>query len=100
MPIFSRTAFELGDLTPYAYGLYKNVGKPRFYIDYEVDSEVTSSGTVFPDIDYTLETDCYTGSGGFYVKPPTKFYLYYYGQPLFYTETTINTHFRNARKEP
>jgi hypothetical protein len=34
-----------------------------------------------------------------YLKPPTKFYLYYYGVPGLLTESGINTNFRTARKE-
>lgn len=98
MPFFKATAFGQPSKEPFAYGFLGNIGKPKYFIDYEINSERESKGKFFPEVDYLVKADCYRSS--FYVEPPTKFYLYAYGQPLFFTETIINTHYRNARKEP
>jgi hypothetical protein len=100
IPMFKQTAFGLADLTPFAYELQPNVGKPKYYVNYEVNGETNIQSRIFPNIIYDLAFDCYSGNNGFYVEPPSKFYLYQYGHPVFFTETTVNTHYRNARKEP
>jgi hypothetical protein len=100
MRMFRTDAFNVADLTPFAYKLLSNVSNVRFYIDYEVLSQGSVGSTLFPNIDYDVQTDCGKSTGSFYVEPPKKFYLYYYGHPDFLTETRINTNFRNARKEP
>lgn len=99
-PIFNTNSFDQADLTPFNYGSYSNFGQARYYIDYETSTEVNTGGRFFPDIDYVLNTDCGTSTNSFYFQPPSKFYLWYYGQPSFLTETRINTNFRTARPEP
>ena len=99
MRMFRTDMFDLADLTPFAYKLLSNVTDVKYYIDYEVLSEGETGSTLFPNIDYDVQTDCGDSTTNFYVEPPKKFYLYYYGHPSFLTETRINTNFRNARKE-
>lgn len=99
-PLFNTTAFELADLTPFNYGFYSNFGEATFFIDYEVTNEINQGGKFFPDLAYTLNTDCGSSNSDFYFRPPSKFYLYYYGQPYFLTETRINTNYRTAKPNP
>lgn len=99
-PLFSTDAFDQADLTSFDYGKYSNFGKARYFIDYEITSEFNSGGRFFPDLDYVLNTDCGTSTSSFYFNPPSKFYLYYYGQPSFLTETRINTNYRYAKPDP
>lgn len=101
IPLFTIDNFGGGDLAPFAYKQYNNIGNtPRFFIDYETGDTSSSStikGSLFPDIFYDKELDCETKSGNYY-KPPSKFYLYYYGVPNFLTETRINTWNRTAEE--
>jgi len=96
MPLFTDTAFGLASLTPFNYKFYSNIGRePRFYVDYEVMTDYRRQSALFPDIDYDLKFDCETKQTNYY-RPPSKFYLYYYGVPNFLTETRINTWNRTA----
>lgn len=96
MPLFTTTAFGLTSLTPFNYKFYSNIGRqPRFYVDYETLTDYRRQSAIFPDIDYDLKFDCETKQTNYY-RPPSKFYLYYYGVPNFLTETRINTWNRTA----
>jgi len=96
MPLFTTTAFGEANLTPFNYKFYANIGRePRFYVDYEVITDYRRQSALFPDIDYDLKFDCETKKTNYY-RPPSKFYLYYYGVPDFLTETRINTWNRTA----
>jgi hypothetical protein len=87
------------DLTPYNYFFYNNIGRnPRFYVSYEQDKDFEGNGKLFPDIDSDFIFDNDT-KGGNYYRPPSKFYLYYYGIPSFLCETRINTNYRYAGNE-
>tara|TARA_R110000772_G_scaffold72562_2_gene158393 strand:+ start:2458 stop:9570 length:7113 start_codon:yes stop_codon:yes gene_type:complete len=97
--IFNTDLFGSADNTPFPYKFYGNYGTPKYYIDFKVNSEFSASGRVFPEIFYDVKTDCGNNNGSFYLEPPSKFYLYYYGYPSFLTETRVNTNFRNAQKE-
>ncbi len=99
-PIFRSTAMGLADKLPYSYSEQENIGFPRFYIDYEVDTEYNGLLIPFPDIDSRYNLDCATGTRRFYAKPPSKIYLYSHGIVNFMVESEINCHFRYARKEP
>ena len=98
-PMFSTTGMGLPDKLPFNYSEYKNIGYPKYYIDYEVDTEYSGLLLPFPDIDSDYTLDCSTGSRRFYVKPPSKFYLYSYGIVNFLVQSEINCHFRYAKKE-
>ncbi|AGO49455.1 structural protein [Cellulophaga phage phi4:1] len=100
MPLFLRDAFDLESLIPFNYKFYGNIGEePRYFCNYEVPNK-TNIDKGFPSIESEYNFDCLTGSRDFYIEPPTKFYLYYYGVVNFLTETTINTNFRYGKKEP
>lgn len=100
IPMFLRDAYDIASLTPFNYKFYGNIGQePRFYCNYEVTDE-TNIDRGFPTIESQYNLDCLENSRGFYVKPPSKFYLYYYGIPNFLTETTVNTNFRYGKKQP
>lgn len=100
MPIFLRDAMKVADLTPFNYGFYSNIGKARFYCNYEVSEEVNLESSLFPDFKSEFNFDCTSGKRDFYVKPPSKFYLYYYGISNFLVESEINMNFRYGKKEP
>lgn len=101
MPLFVTTAMNQASLTPFEYKRYSNIGKePRFYVDYEINNISSSVGRPIPSLKSEYNFDCFSGNGGQYVKPPSKFYLYYHGIPNFLTETTVNTNNRYAKPEP
>ena len=99
IPLFHTDNFGGGDLTPFAYKQYSNIGRnPLFYIDYEVGEGIdVGQSNIIPDISYKFNLDCETRDGNYY-KSPSKFYLYYYGVPSFLTETRINTWNRTAEQ--
>lgn len=100
LPLFTTTAMGLPDKLAFEYSKYKNVGVPRFYCDYETDSEYTGLLIPFPDIDSNYTFDCESGRNSFYVKPPSKLYLYYYGITDFLVESEINCNYRYGKVEP
>ena len=100
LPIFTTTAMGLPDKLAFEYSKYKNIGVPKFYCDYETDSEYNGLLIPFPDIDSNYTFDCERGRNSFYVKPPSKLYLYYYGITDFLVESEINCNFRYGKVEP
>lgn len=99
LPVFSTTAMVNSDKTPFNYSSYNNIGYPRFFCDYKVDTQYDGLLIPFPDIDSNYNFDCKNNSSSFYVKPNSKMYLYYYGITDFIVESEINCNFRYARKE-
>lgn len=101
IPLFTPTAMDVPSLTPFEYEFYNNIGRnPKYYVNYELNTEDNQGGKKFPDIKSDFELDCLTGVTGNYIIPPSKFYVYYHGIPNFLTETTINTWNRTAKPEP
>lgn len=98
-PLFRETAFNQPDKQPFSYSEYNNIGYTKYYIDYEADTEYNGLAIPFPDINSFYTLDCETGRKRFYVKPPSKMYLYSYGIVNFLVESEINCHFRYAGKE-
>lgn len=98
--IFKSDGFGAADNTPINYQILSNISDAKYYIDYEATKDESIGGTFFPDINYEIQTDCGTSNSSFYLKPPSKFYLYYYGQPNFLCESRVNTNYRNSNKEP
>lgn len=95
---FLINSLNQSDRTPFNYYLYNNIGtNPRFYLSSGVDKDFQGGGKVFPNIenDFVFDNDT---RGGNYYKPPSKFYLYYYGVPSFLCETRINTSKRYGQK--
>ncbi|MDC7250070.1 MAG: hypothetical protein PQJ49_09175, partial [Sphaerochaetaceae bacterium] len=99
VPLFLVTAMNQAPLTPFTYLPYTNLGSTRFYCDYDTQQETSVSGQIFPELGSEYNFDCLTGGNGFYVRPPSKFYLYYYGIPQFLVESEINLNYRYSRKE-
>lgn len=114
MPLFLTTAVGLADRTPFNYYIYRNIGHPVYYADYDV-SDVRSSkpgsggfweiisliGTAlfssplsYKQTYYKFDTEF---SRGLYIRPPSKFYLFYYGIPQFLVESEINCNTRYGR---
>lgn len=100
-PLFRENAMSQPTKTPFSYSEYNNIGYSRYFLDYEVDSRYESPllKIPFPDISSNFNFDCQTGTKDFYVKPPSKMYLYSYGVVNFLVESEINCHFRYAGKE-
>lgn len=97
---FLSTAFDQADMTPYEYKFYTNIGEePRFFVNFQTDSEEREGGRVLPFKNSEYEMDCLDNRGS-YIKEPSKFYLYNNGIPSFLTESTINTNYRYAGPEP
>jgi hypothetical protein len=80
-PLFRSNGMDLADKLPFSYSEYNNIGYTKYYIDYEVDATYKAPilKLPFPDIKSEYSLDCETGRNGFYVKPPSKMYLYSYG---------------------
>lgn len=99
-PLFLDSAMGLASRQPFNYKSYSNYGKePRYYANFMSPDEIEVDRGL-PDIRTEYKFDCLTGSMDFYVKSPSKFYLYYYGIPSFMVESTVNTNFRIAKPEP
>ncbi len=96
---FLITSMGEADRTPFNYFFYNNIGKnPKFFVSYNIDKDFDGGGRIFPDIvnEFSLDNE---NKGGNYYRPPSKFYLYYYGIPNFLCESRINTNYRYAGKE-
>lgn len=105
---FLADAMKLADRTPFDYHLYSNIGSSRFYASYETPITQIEQGRPIPYADTTFVFNCpdeeTTYSSDFYVKPVQnrshKFFLYSFGIPYFFVESTINNEFRYAGPEP
>lgn len=98
-PLFRENAMSQPSKTPFSYSEYNNIGYTKYYLDYETGDTHKILGVSFPDISNDYNFDCLTGNRSFYVKPPSKMYLYSYGIVNFLVESEINGHFRYAGKE-
>lgn len=114
IPLFLTTAVGLADRTPFNYYIHRNIGHPVYYADYDV-SEIRSSkagsggfwdllalvGASLTSRPLSYKQTFYkfdsSYSRGLYVRPPSKFYLYYYGIPQFLVESEINCNTRYGR---
>lgn len=101
--LFSQPAIvgknATGDNVPYEYSLYRNIGYPRFYLDYLMGGEddITVYGNI-PNLKSDFNFDC-KRSGSIYMKLPSTFYLFYYGIPGFLVESRLNMNFRYGTNE-
>jgi hypothetical protein len=102
VPFFSDNAIRLADKLPYLYSKNSNIGDVRFYCNYETAEDNIFNGFAipFPDIRSDYNFDCQTGRNSFYLRPPSKFYLYTHGIIDFLVESEINCNFRYGRKDP
>ncbi len=101
VPIFSDNYIGTADKLACKYSAYKNIGKPRFYCDYETaDDAIFNYLSVFPDIKSDYNLDCEEGGNSFYVRKPSKFYLYVYSVVDFLVPSEINCNFRYGKLQP
>lgn len=106
-PFFKTDAFGLAPLTPFEYSSNFNinphlntVSDGRYFIDYMInDTDNYVSSFIWPSNGSTYNLYSLTGNNGFYVKPPSKFFLYSYGIPYFLVESEYNTNYRYAKRE-
>lgn len=98
IPFFRRTAFGTPDKTTYEYSTASNIGFPKFYCDYETDTEFDGFLIPMPDIDSDYEFDCKPGGNKFYIRP-SKFYTAYYSVVDFLVESEMNLNMRYANKD-
>lgn len=103
MPMFYATQFGQGDMIPFAYYDYKNIGYPRYFVNYDTgqdsfDKVNTDGGNMlsFPTRKSFYNMTCM--SGDMYLTG--RFFLYFYGIPQFLVESEINCNFRLAGPEP
>ena len=102
MPMFLTDAMGVAPLTPFKYSTYNNIPSLRFYVDYELSDENETSflNYIFPDNRTDTDNmDCLPQGNDFYIKPPAKFYLSYYGIPYFLVESEINCWLRYGKRE-
>lgn len=105
LPFFTTTAIGLAPLTPFRYSDYFNINPEentnRYFLNYLTTQDSQGFGSiVFPTPKSEYENmDYLEGANSLYVKPPSKFYLYYYGIPYFLTESVYNCNFRYAKRE-
>jgi len=102
MPMFLVDAVNTAPLVPFSYEIHKNIPSLKYYVNYET-AKVGDPGFgdyIFPtnrtDTDFM---DCFPDGNGFYIKPPAKFYLYFYGIPYFLVESEINSWLRYGKRE-
>lgn len=102
VPFFTDNAIKVADKLAYRYSRQSNLGDAVYFCDYETADDATFSflGTIFPDIYSSYKFDEETGRNDYYVRPPSKFYLYSHGILDFLVESEINCNFRYGKKEP
>lgn len=93
--LFKNTAFGLPDKLPFNYSNYQNIAEAVYYCDYETGGE----SKLFPTIKSDYKLDC-LNRRQFYIKSPSKFYLYYYGIANYLVESEINCNNRYGKVEP
>lgn len=103
MPMFYLTQFGQGDMIPFPYYDYRNIGYPRYFVNYDTGEDYlnktdTDTGSLysFPSRKSAYEMACKTGD--MYLSG--RFFLYFYGIPQFLVESEINCNFRIAGSEP
>jgi len=103
-PYFTSTVHGMAPLTPFKYSDYfninpENIATNRYYIDYLItDNDFSMLSFTYPEIksEYRLFNQ---DESGWFIKPPSKFFLYSYGIPYFLVESEINSNFRYGKKE-
>lgn len=102
VPFFTDTAIKLADKLPYLYSKNSNIGDTTYFCNYDTSEDTTFKylGVVFPEARSEYNFDEETGKNSFYVRPPSKFYLYTHGVVDFLVESEINCNFRYGKKDP
>ena len=113
LPEFYANAFRIGDMIPFAYSDYRNIGFPRYVVDF--DTGQTQGDYIDNE---TFRNHLSNGAGTSYFYPyrcslynlngknaetnyvTGRFYLWYYGIPDFFVESDINCNFRLSGVEP
>lgn len=105
-PIFYNNCFGIGDMIPFPYDDYRNVGYPKFFVNYDTgedalehtDNERFNQFVSSEKGLYTFYPNRYSlynlngYSGDKYVQGC--FYLWFYGIPQFLVESETNCNFR------
>jgi hypothetical protein len=106
VPFFLDNAINTPDKLPYIYSKNSNVGDAVYYCNYETADDILFEGgfkgirAVYPDIKSDYNFDQTTGKSSFYLRPPSKFYLFTHGVVDFLVESEINCNFRYGKKAP
>lgn len=111
-PFFYNNAFHIGDMIPFPYNDYRNVGYPKYFVNYDTgedalehtDNESFGSWTsaftgvysYYPNRVSLYNLNAYEGDK--YVRG--RFYLWMYGIPQFLVESEINCNFRLEGEKP
>ena len=98
-PVFLVNALKLANSVAFDYGLYPNVGTPRYTIGYKSEDHDLPKIAGSSYIHSKYRTDLQTEKG-LYLRSPSMIYLYVYGVPYFLVESEINCNFRYAGREP
>lgn len=98
IPFFRSTAFRQPDKTTFEYSSKFNVGRARFWCDYETDTEFNGLLLPMPDIDSSYVMDCQGSDNRFYIKRG-KVYTAYYSYVSFLTESRMNLNWRYGGKQ-
>jgi hypothetical protein len=104
-PFFTSNSHGLAPRTPFEYSDYFNVNplqkNNRYFIDYLINDDGDNWPMIFIFPANKSKYNLYPSNNdsGFYIKPPSKFFLFSYGFPYFLVESTINSNFRYAKRE-
>lgn len=113
IPFFYNNAFHIGDMIPFPYMDYRNIGYPKYFVNFDTGQK---------ELDY-IDTESFRGynskgMGESYFYPYKyslynlnvvrkedryvfgRFYLWFYGIPEFYVESDININFRLKGVQP
>ncbi len=97
--LFSNTAMGLPDRVPFQYSRYPMYGsQTTYYLDHKVNDENFFRNEMIPDILNEYNFDMQTGVSEFYVKEPSKIYLYSYGIINYIVESEYNPFYRYSEK--
>jgi hypothetical protein len=109
LPFFIADAFGQADLTPFQHSFYFNIipvnnspeatANGRYFVDYLINDESSfyTSLYTFPTNDTVYNLYPAPPTDAFYIKPPSKFYVYAYGFPYFLAESQFNSNFRYGK---
>lgn len=112
-PMFFNNAFSIGDMIPFPYNDYRNVGSPRYYCNYDTGDDMLE---LTDNTRFNTWTSSFKGSYQFYPNRYSlfnfnayqqvdkyvrgRFYLWFYGIPQFLVESELNCNFRLEGSQP
>ena len=113
LPEFINNEFHIGDMIPFPYDDYRNIGFPKYFVNYDTGQDMLE----YTDYETVHNKQSrFLGSSYFYPNRYSlynlnamdieekyikgRFYLWYYGIPNFYVESDINCNFRLQGVEP